>query len=564
MRKIHAKFSGLAFLVNWKWIFLILALPLFPNQVDAQTRERKWNLGILGGISVYAGDLGNSMTNFTYDVFRQNPLGGATISRYLNKSFDLTLMGTNGSYGYYVNHTTIFKGNMLHGNLNLKYKLNNGYFLSEDSWIAPFIFAGAGVSNITGTKINEGMDYPIVGGLGIKLRLTNALNLNYQATYGYMSTAHNNPTNLPAIAPTGNDMFMLHTVGIDFNLGRGKDEDKDGISDFKDKCKGTPKGIKVDVNGCPFDSDGDGILDFEDKCPKVAGLAETKGCPDIDKDGIADMEDQCPNEAGLAEFNGCPDTDGDGIINSKDKCPNIKGSLALDGCPDRDGDGIIDNEDLCPDVLGVALFKGCPDTDGDGIEDAKDMCPNLKGTANTNGCPDTDNDGVHDGIDKCPLVAGSPAHFGCPDTDNDGIFDDLDKCISIPGTAANNGCPELKKETKQLFQKALQGIQFETGKAIIKPASFLILDAIVKVMKGNPSYKLLIGGHTDNVGEDAMNMTLSQDRAASVANYLITHGVDPMRVSATGYGETLPVDTNDSVNGRTRNRRVEFKVEFLQ
>ncbi len=212
----------------------------------------------------------------------------------------------------------------------------------------------------------------------------------------------------------------------------------------------------------------------------------------------------------------------------------------------------------------VASFKGCPDTDDDGIEDSKDMCPSLKGPVSTNGCPDTDNDGVNDGIDKCPNVAGSPAHSGCPDTDNDGVYDDIDRCKTIPGTATNNGCPELKKETKQLFQKALQGIQFETGKAIIKPVSFPILNSIVKVMKENPSYKLLIGGHTDNVGEDAMNMTLSQDRASSVANYLITNGVDPLRVVATGYGESLPVDTNESVKGRTRNRRVEFKVEFLQ
>jgi outer membrane protein OmpA-like peptidoglycan-associated protein len=86
----------------------------------------------------------------------------------------------------------------------------------------------------------------------------------------------------------------------------------------------------------------------------------------------------------------------------------------------------------------------------------------------------------------------------------------------------------------------------------------------VNVMKENSSYKLIIGGHTDNVGDDAMNMTLSQNRADAVAEYLIGHGVDPMKVSATGYGESAPVDTNASVKGRTRNRRVEFKVEFLK
>jgi outer membrane protein OmpA-like peptidoglycan-associated protein len=144
------------------------------------------------------------------------------------------------------------------------------------------------------------------------------------------------------------------------------------------------------------------------------------------------------------------------------------------------------------------------------------------------------------------------------------VYDDMDRCITIPGTSANQGCPEVKKEVKQLFEKALQGIQFETGKAIIKSSSNAILNSIVKVMNQNPSYKLLIGGHTDNVGDDEMNMTLSQDRATAVSNYLISNGVDPLRVTATGYGESTPVDVNTSVKGRTRNRRVELKVEFLE
>jgi outer membrane protein OmpA-like peptidoglycan-associated protein len=541
----------------------MFALLLLTMNGFSQSSERKWNVGVIGGISVYSGDLGSNITDFTTDVFQQNITGGLTFSRYINKSFDATLMGTIGSWGYYENNTTIFKGMMMHGNLHIKYKFNNGYLLAEDSRLAPFVFAGAGVSNYTGNKITNGLDYPIVGGAGLRWRLTDALSLNYQATFGYMSTAHNNPETTPT-KPTGQDVFMLQTIGFGFNLGPTKDEDKDGVSDKKDKCQGTPKGVKVDANGCPFDTDGDGMLDYQDKCPSQAGTSATKGCPDTDKDGIADSEDQCPTEVGLASLNGCPDADGDGIIDSKDKCPNVAGTLTFEGCPDRDGDGIRDEEDLCPDVKGVAAFKGCPDTDQDGIEDSRDMCPLVKGPLATNGCPDTDNDGVNDGIDKCPLVAGDPTHSGCPDTDKDGVYDDIDKCVSIPGTAVNAGCPELNKATKQLFQKALQGIQFETGKATIKAVSFPILDAIVKVMKDNPSYKLNIGGHTDDVGKDEMNMTLSQNRASSVADYLISHGVDPLRVTATGYGETQPVDTNKSVKGRTRNRRVELSVEFLE
>jgi outer membrane protein OmpA-like peptidoglycan-associated protein len=150
------------------------------------------------------------------------------------------------------------------------------------------------------------------------------------------------------------------------------------------------------------------------------------------------------------------------------------------------------------------------------------------------------------------------------DTDGDGLNDVEDNCPTVAGVVSNKGCPELKPEVKQLFQKALQGIQFETGRAVIKKVSFPIMDAITKVMTDNPGYKLIIGGHTDNVGSDATNMTLSKNRADAVANYLITKGIDPLRISSSGYGETTPVDTNDTAAGRTRNRRVEFKVEFLK
>jgi outer membrane protein OmpA-like peptidoglycan-associated protein len=263
-------------------------------------------------------------------------------------------------------------------------------------------------------------------------------------------------------------------------------------------------------------------------------------------------------------MNGCPDTDGDGIIDSKDKCPTVKGSLAMEGCGDRDGDKIRDDEDQCPDVAGTVKFRGCPDRDDDGVADSEDLCPDKKGPVSTKGCPDTDNDGVTDNIDKCPSAAGTAANSGCPDTDGDGLNDFADKCPNVSGPTSNGGCPELKVAIKQLFKKALQGIQFETGKAVIKPVSFPILKSIANVVIDNPTYKLTVEGHTDDVGDDAMNMTLSQDRADAVAKYLITVGADPMRVTGMGFGETRPVDTNASKAGKARNRRVEMKVEFLK
>lgn len=106
----------------------------------------------------------------------------------------------------------------------------------------------------------------------------------------------------------------------------------------------------------------------------------------------------------------------------------------------------------------------------------------------------------------------------------------------------------------------LNNIFFETGKAELKAESFPELDRVVKMMTENPSMKIEIGGHTDNVGSDADNKTLSENRAESVRTYLVNHGVDGSRVTAAGYGEAKPVDTNETDAGRAMNRRVEFTI----
>ena len=545
-----------------KRLLLTTLTSLMIFSAIAQTNERKWNIGLLAGINEYQGDLGNRFLYFnanTLDNYDRVYNLGLNVTRYLNPSFDYAVMGTYGSWAYYEANKASFTAKMLQLNGHFKYKFNNGYMLEENSFIQPYLIAGAGFARFQGEATNEGEDLTLIGGVGFNLRLSGVIGFNYQATYGYLATS-----DLRDLQPANgsNDAFLMHTIGLNFNLGTAFDNDRDGVSDKKDKCDNTPKNAKVDKTGCPIDSDKDGVADYLDACPSESGTAN--GCPDNDKDGVANKFDQCPDIAGSTTLFGCPDTDNDGIIDSKDKCPNQMGTIALEGCPDKDNDGVTDELDVCPDIYGLAAFNGCPDNDNDGIENSKDQCPDAKGTMATKGCPDTDNDGIHDGIDKCPRIAGSASHSGCPDSDKDGVFDDIDKCISIPGTPANGGCPEVKKEVKQLFEKALQGIQFETGKAIIKSSSNPILNSIVKIMKENPSYKLIIGGHTDNVGDDAMNMTLSLDRATAVSNYLITKGVDPLRVTAQGFGESEPVDVNTSVKGRTRNRRVELKVEFIE
>lgn len=378
--------------------------------------------------------------------------------------------------------------------------------------------------------------------------------------------------------------------GGSFVIGKPRDTDHDGVVDRLDKCPETPKNIKVDKKGCPIDSDGDGVPDYMDTCPNTPkaaiGKVDAYGCPlDSDGDGVPDYLDLCPDtpEASktLVDSVGCSlDSDKDGVPDYLDKCPDSPAGIQVDsvGCSsDLDKDGVPDYLDLCPDTpvlaRGLVDKNGCPlDSDGDGVYDYLDLCPNTpaeaRGFVDKNGCLlDTDDDGVPDYLDKCPNTPiearGMIDENGCPrDTDGDSIPDYLDNCPKIPGIASNKGCPEIKSEVKILFKKALQGIQFETGKTVIKKTSYSILDLIAKVLIDNPTYIVDIQGYTDNVGKPEVNLVTSEKRASAVRDYLIEKGVSAERMTSHGFGDTKPVASNKTSKGRATNRRVEFVVTF--
>jgi OmpA-OmpF porin, OOP family len=273
------------------------------------------------------------------------------------------------------------------------------------------------------------------------------------------------------------------------------------------------------------DKDGDGVLDKDDQCPSLPGPAENRGCPreapkDRDHDGVLDADDKCPTEPGPAQNSGCPvvDADGDGILDAADKCPNEAGPMQNFGCPvlDKDGDGIPDDQDKCPNE---------PE-DKDGFQD-------------DDGCPDLDNDG-------------------------DGVPDDRDDCPMLPGPAENKGCPRqynLVSVTKDRIEIKKQ-IKFATGSAkIVGLESEKILDEVAQALKDNAQIKKVrIEGHTDSVGDDAMNLKLSQNRANSVMSALIKRKVDPARLEAVGFGETRPIASNATAAGKAENRRTEFTI----
>ncbi|WP_228559412.1 MULTISPECIES: Ig-like domain-containing protein [Myxococcus] len=274
----------------------------------------------------------------------------------------------------------------------------------------------------------------------------------------------------------------------------------------------SPEPSREPTQAAPVDTDGDGILDIDDACPTE---------PE-DKDGFQD-EDGCPD----------PDNDADGIPDTADTCPNepetVNGFEDTDGCPD------------------VAPPPPPVDTDGDGIMDPDDRCPNdpedKDGFQDEDGCPDPDNDrdGIPDTEDKCPnepeTINGFQDEDGCPDKGKVKVLVDGERIV------------------------ILEKVYFATGKDVILARSFPLLKQVAAVLRANPQVELVrIEGHTDDQGNDAKNLDLSQRRANNVRAFLVKEGIAEGRMEAVGYGETKPVDTNKTAKGRENNRRVGFTI----
>jgi outer membrane protein OmpA-like peptidoglycan-associated protein len=295
------------------------------------------------------------------------------------------------------------------------------------------------------------------------------------------------------------------SLGLSLMLGSkpATDGDHDGVYDTKDRCPNTPRGVIVDVRGCPTDTDRDGVPDGPDRCATTlpGTVVDTAGCArDTDRDGVPDGIDRCPNSPSGA-------------------------SVDSTGCPvDSDKDGVFDGLDRCPDTP-------------------------VGATVDQLGCPgDEDNDGVLDGLDRCPRtpIGQSVNAFGCPPSG--GVPPAPGNESDRTGAAGTGGGTTV-----------LRGVDFAIGSARLAPSSYPVLDSLARVLIANPSMAVEIGGHTDNSGNATANRNLSRLRAEAVRNYLIAHKVPFTRLVAKGYGSSQPLSNDTSAAARSANRRVEIK-----
>ena len=252
---------------------------------------------------------------------------------------------------------------------------------------------------------------------------------------------------------------------------------------------------------------------------------------------------------------------------------NLSRRVALRG--DIRGVYLFDDEESAPFAslgLSVALGKMAPkvapDADGDGVPDDSDQCPNTPPgrTVGSDGCQlDSDGDGVVDFDDKCPNTPAGVAvdARGCPvDTDGDGVPDYKDEC---PDTKAGakvdaRGCYIELEETVTIDLS----VEFALDSAEINDLSFQELLKIINFLREYPTSSAVIEGHTDSSGAASYNQSLSERRAEAVKEVLSKSGIDAGRLSAVGFGEERPVASNDTAEGRQRNRRVSILVSGTQ
>ena len=233
---------------------------------------------------------------------------------------------------------------------------------------------------------------------------------------------------------------------------------------------------------------------------------------------------------------------------------------------DSDADGIQDVFDECPhSEAGVAVDDtGCEifiDSDGDGVMDRKDLCDNTPQGApvDSYGCiRDQDGDGVTDDIDECPNTVSGAAIYvnGCErDDDGDGVVNHLDEC---PNTRANAPVDARGCEIGSTVE--LRGVNFASSSDRLLTGAEQVLNDAIEWLKKNPHLVVEVAGHTDSDGAAAANLGLSERRAYTVRDYLISGGISESRLTARGYGESEPIADNTTAEGKAENRRVELRI----
>lgn len=209
-------------------------------------------------------------------------------------------------------------------------------------------------------------------------------------------------------------------------------------------------------------------------------------------------------------------------------CPNDPTKKVVDGC-----------DEMCPNDPSKKVADGCDE------QPEEEMCPNDPTKKVSEGCdemcPNDPSKKVSDGCDEmCPNDPTKKVSDGCDEM-----------CPNDPSKKVSDGCePEAPP--------SLKGVHFDNDKSTLRPESYAILDHAIEVLKGKTTGSVWVEGHTDSNASDEYNQGLSERRANTVKQYLLKGGITQIPLEARGFGESRPIDTNATPEGRFNNRRVEL------
>ncbi len=382
----------------------------------------------------------------------------------------------------------------------------------------PFLYAGFGVSKAVDRSGSSFLPMIPIG-LGFQTRVHSQMILEVSGGYALslrdkLDGRERSESNLNRLTNEKQDGFYGFVIGLMFTRasvgasgGGSDDPDRDGLSNAAEKETGSdPNNADTDADGL---SDGDEVNQYQTNPLKA----------DSDGDGLFDGTE-------VKRFETDPlrtDTDGDGL-NDGNEFRYKSNPLRVD----TDKDGLNDGDE-------VNQFKTDPakaDTDGDDLNDGYEA-----NTSKTDPIKiDTDNGGVNDGAEV--KRGTNPLDW------KDDISKGIKTILLDPG--------------KKII---LRGVNFDFDQSILTADSRDILELAYQALIARPDVWIEISGHTDNVGSDEYNQDLSLRRAQAVQNWLEQRGIRSHRMRSFGKGEMEPIADNNTEEGRTDNRRIEFYVQ---
>ncbi len=510
-------------------IWILLLAVVFALNVQAQTFENRWAVSTGGGVMQYVAPSGTqSLLNPVWSGVAQ-----VSADRYLSGAFDFRTKIMYAPQVLFPVGESYTQSSLWDIQYQMVFKLNNGLFFKENSFFGPFVSSGLG-----GSYVMNRPDAYLPVSAGMRFRVNNHMAFRLETTRKFSLNQDYQP--------------VVHALAFVYNI-----DTKEVSEDPR-----TPEPLKEQMLAqvpLPNDRDSDGILDWEDDCPQQAGYIHFRGCPS-----------QPGSASELVADNGTP---------RPMQAPKMASPTAQIDSPEVDhsraaGMDILTSAQVLPSAPG--LFKRITYSQNEPFEESNlDVLKPVKVAA-----------ALQPEADSWAEAASIPAanDWGKPTTEAETktpTRSSPTKATEQPKSAevedifvaenapVNTGFPVAMIYPEsgpcgRPGQKQEAGfLLFDSGSETLPANTPQVLSELAERMKGCEDIKLVITGHTDNVGNQRDNLVLSIMRAYNVKYYLVYHhGISQSRISSTGFGDKTPTTNNASEKGRELNRRVDFELQF--